>query len=388
MIIKRLKEYGAKTITIMVVVFLFIVVGCSEDKAGMDLPEFLEAEIPKLMEQNKVPGAAIAIIHQGQIKWAEGFGYADVKQKIEVDENTIFQVASNSKSVAALGIMKLIEQGRLELDRPVENYLSRWHIPDNSYNKEEVTIRRLLSHTAGLSLHGYPGYPKGEKMPTLEESLNGKNNVNEEVKLVKRPGSQFQYSGGGYTLLQLVVEEITGQTYSEFMKNEILNPLDMNDSLYALQSDEVRNLAVGYEQTGEAYPILSFRELAAAGLHTSVVDFSKFVAALINDEDENQPAGRNILSEESLNMMFTPVMNRYGLGFLIVSNEDHELITHGGTNFGYQSNFYMNRKSGDGIVILTNSDSGHKMIQEMINRIVEWENINQSSYKFGFELIM
>ncbi|WP_165867399.1 serine hydrolase domain-containing protein [Paenibacillus pinisoli] len=385
---KRLKEYWVKTITIMVAVFLFIVVGCSEEKAGMDLPEFLEAEIPKLMEQNKVPGAAIAIIHQGHIKWAEGFGYADVKQKIEVDENTIFQVASNSKPVAAWGIIKLIEQGRLELDMPVENYLSRWHIPDSVYNKEEVTIRGLLSHTAGLSLHGYPGYPEGENLPTLEESLNGKNSVDEEVKLVYSPGGQFRYSGGGYTLLQLVVEEITEQTYSEFMKNEILNPLDMNDSLYALHSEEVRNLAVGYEQTGEAYPIISYRELAAAGLHTTVIDYSKFVAALVKDEDEKQPAGRNILSEESLNTMFTPVMNRYGLGFLIISNEDHELITHGGTNIGYQSNFYMNRKSGDGIVILTNSDSGNKMIQEVINQIVKWENINQSSYKFGLELIM
>ncbi|WP_157993914.1 serine hydrolase domain-containing protein [Cohnella abietis] len=395
-----MKGYWIKSIAMMVAVFLFLVVGCAEEKkdisestvtqislAEIDLPKLLEEEIPKLMKQNKVPGAAIAIIHQGHLEWAEGFGYANVKKKIAVDEKTIFQVASNSKSVNSLGILKLVEQAKLDLDKPVESYLSRWHIPDSDYDKEKVTIRKLLSHTSGLSLHGYPGYPKGKKLPTLEESLSGKNSAKEKVKLIFEPGKQYQYSGGGYTLLQLAIEEITKQSYSEFMKSEILDPLGMSNSLFALHSEEVPNLAVGYKKSGKAYPIISYRELAAAGLHTSIVDFAKFVASIVEDKIEMKPAGREVLSNKSLDMMFTPVLNGYGLGFVIISRQGKELITHGGANLGYQSNFYINRDSGDGIVILTNSDSGLIMIQETINLIKKWETENQNSYQFGFEAI-
>ncbi|RKP47898.1 class A beta-lactamase-related serine hydrolase [Cohnella endophytica] len=399
MISTRTGRLRLLSITILVAGVIFLP-GCSKDitnvnestleptsYAEMDLPTFLEAEMQKRMKQYHVPGAAIAVIHQGHLAWSRGFGYANVKKKIKVDEKTIFQVASNSKSVNSWGILKLVEQGKLELDKPVDRYLTRWHIPESSFNMEEVTICRLLSHTAGLSLHGYPGYPKGRKIPTLEESLSGKNSAEQKVELIYEPGTQYQYSGGGYTLLQLVVEEVTKRNYSDYMKSEILNPLGMDDSLFALHSEEVSNLAVGYNQSKKAYPTISYRELAAAGLHTNVVDFAKFVAALVDDKIEKQPAGRNILSKESLGRMFTPVLNNYGLGFGVISGSDDELITHSGSNIGYQSTYYINRTSGDGVVILTNSDSGGAMFQEVIQQIGQWEFDNQSDYHFGFDLV-
>jgi len=387
-------------IKIVMAAVLFIVIGCSkeitpvsestltrEDYSGVDLTELLEKEIPILMKQYRIPGTSIAIIHNGHLAWVKGFGYANKKKQIKVDENTIFQVASNSKSVNSWGILKLVEQGKLQLDQPVEDYLTRWHIPKSSFNSDKVTISRLLNHTSGLSLHGYPGYPSGKKIPSLEESLNGENSAKQKVELIYEPGTQFQYSGGGYTLLQLVVEEVTQQDYSDFMKNEILNPLGMKDSLFALHSEDVSNLATGYNQSGKAYPILSYRELAAAGLHTNVIDFTKFVTALVDDEVEKRPAGRNILSEDSLDKMFSPVKNQYGLGYGVISGLNNELITHAGANFGYQSAYYINRTSGDGLVILTNSDLGIKLVQSVTTLIHKWEIENQSDYRFGFDLV-
>ncbi|MBO9596274.1 MAG: beta-lactamase family protein, partial [Cohnella sp.] len=278
-------------------------------------------------------------------------------------------------------------QGKLQLDQPVEDYLTRWHIPKSTFNREEVTMSRLLNHTSGLSLRGYPGYPNGKKVPSLEESLNGKNSAMEKVQLIYEPGTQSQYSGGGYTLSQLVVEEVTQQDYSDYMKNEILNPLGMEDSSFALHSEDVANLATGYNQWGRAYPITSYRELAAAGLHTNVIDFSKFVTALVDDQVENQPAGRHILSADSLDQMFAPGRYGYGLGFGVISGINSELITHSGANVGYRSAYYMNRMSGDGLIIFTNSDQGLELIQSVIVQIHKWETENQSDYRFGFNLI-
>ena len=128
-----------------------------------------------------------------------------------VDGDTVFQAASISKTLTAWGVMRLVEQGALELDAPVGRYLTRWQLPPSPYNHDGVTIRRLLSHTAGLSLHGYPGIAPEQPLPTLEESLSGGHPGAEDVRVVSEPGTTYAYSGGGYTLLQLVVEEVTGE---------------------------------------------------------------------------------------------------------------------------------------------------------------------------------
>ena len=213
-----------KKTQIMISIFIMILflLGCSNEQVSKqndfdELTKQLNKKIPKLLNKYGVTGTAVALIHNGKVMWTEGYGFADKEKGIKVTPNTVFQAASISKAVTAWGIMKLVEEGRLDLDTPVENYLTRWHIPPSEYDENGVTARRLLSHTAGLSLHGFPGFDPEVSLPTLEESLSGKNSSGVEVRLIKEPGKEMDYSGGGYTLLSLIVEEVTGELFEEYM---------------------------------------------------------------------------------------------------------------------------------------------------------------------------
>ncbi|OAB38297.1 hypothetical protein PMSD_08025 [Paenibacillus macquariensis subsp. defensor] len=344
----------------------------SADISVQDLVESLEISVPLAMDQHQIPGAAIAVIERGEVVWSKGFGFADVENKIKVDETSLFQVASNSKPVTAWGVLKLVEEGKLDLNAPVEQYLSRWQIPNSPLSKEKVTIERLLSHTSGLSLSGYKGYPSGSTFPTLEQSLNGENSESTKVALIHEPGSKFQYSGGGYTVLQLLIEEVSQQSFSDFMKEEILIPLGMNDSLFTYEEKEVHKLSVGYKTNGDPYPVTLYTELAAAGLLTTISDYAKFVAASVDDKRQGKPVGRNVLTADSLKMMFNPRLNSYGLGYATMKIETVPILTHGGNNVGYISNFYINLSNGNGIVLLTNSDNGGKFIDKIAAEAKGW----------------
>jgi len=150
------------------------------------------------LEEFIVPGAAIALIDNGEVILQKGYGYADVEKKIKVSSKTGFNIGSISKTVAAWGVMRLVEKGKIDLDSPAEKYLTRWHLPKSAFDINKVTIRRLLSHTAGLSLHGYPGWSPEDKLPSLEESLAGKNNGPGDVRVIMEPGTKWKYSGGWF----------------------------------------------------------------------------------------------------------------------------------------------------------------------------------------------
>jgi CubicO group peptidase (beta-lactamase class C family) len=168
------------------------------------------------MEKYRVPGTAASLVRNGEVVWSEGYGLADRDRGVPVTADTVFQVASISKAVTSWGVMRLVESGQLELDAPVEQYLTRWHLPPSNYDASGVTIRRLLSHSAGLSVMGYPGLRPEIQLPSLEESLSGNNGGAGEVRIIMEPGTQFSYSGGGFTLLQLIIEEVTGETARRF----------------------------------------------------------------------------------------------------------------------------------------------------------------------------
>ncbi|AOZ92545.1 serine hydrolase domain-containing protein [Paenibacillus crassostreae] len=373
-----------KLLTVGMISIILLNVGCSGNRTKsvhqtsnnaatiQDLVGSLEISVPLSMEQHQVPGAAIALIEGGEVVWSKGFGLADVENKIKVDETSLFQVASNSKPVTAWGVMKLVEEGKLDLNAPVEQYLSRWQIPNTPLSKEKVTIERLLNHTSGLSLGGYIGYPSGSTFPTLEQSLNGENSEGTKVTLIHEPGTKYEYSGGGYTVLQLLIEEISQQSFSDFMKEEILIPLGMNHSFFTYDEKEVRKLSFGYKTNGDPYPITLYTELAAAGLLSTISDYAEFVAASVDDKIQGKPVGRNVLTADSLEMMFKPSLNSYGLGYRITKMEKVPILTHGGNNVGYISNFYINLSSGNGIVLLTNSDNGSKFIDEIAAKAKYW----------------
>jgi CubicO group peptidase (beta-lactamase class C family) len=332
----------------------------------------LDELVPQLLEENDVPGAAVALVGDGEVAWSAGYGLADRERGVPVTADTVFQVASLSKPVTAWGVMRLVESGKLELDAPVEQYLTRWHLPPSRYDAGGVTIHRLLSHTAGLSLGGYPGIPPDRELPTVEESLSGNNGGAGDVRITMEPGAQFSYSGGGYTLLQLVIEEVTGESFSEFMQEQVLQPLGMFHSSFEWRSDLRPATAVAYSATGAPLPNYLFTEKAAAGLYTTAPDLARFLAAEMPGPN-GEPAGRGVLSPDTLALMFTPVLpgqveTAYGLGHRISTLQDgSKVVSHGGANAGWRASFAALPKQGQGIVVLTNSDKGGAVIEDAVN---------------------
>jgi len=200
---------------------------------GQTQSEFLEKLdhfIPKKMEAKKVPGVAIVIIDNGKPIYKKGIGWADKEATLKVSTQTGFNIGSISKMFTAWGVLKLAEEGKINIDSSVERYLTRWKLPDSEFDRTKVTVRGLLSHTAGLSVHGYPGFAPEAKLPTIEASLDGENGpvrANEKVMLIHEPQTKFKYSGGGYTILQLMIEEVTKKPFAQYMQTEIFDPLQM-----------------------------------------------------------------------------------------------------------------------------------------------------------------
>ncbi len=328
----------------------------------------LDEELPELLKKCLVPGAAIAVISKGEIVFVRPYGFADLASQSKVTLETGFNIGSISKTVAAWGLMKLVEQGKLNLDKPISNYLKRWQIPESEFDETGITLRRLLSHTAGLSLHGYPGFGPTDNLPTLEASLNGVTNGSGEVRLMMEPGSKWQYSGGGYTIAQLLVEEVSNMSFSDFMREQILKPLAMNHSDYQLSAPILAASSVAYDEFGEVTANPRFSAQAAAGLHTTITDLATFALAVVEGPKNLKP-GRGVLSLESTKEMTTPAAaseGRYGLGYGIHKLADGQTaVGHGGSNRGWQANFKVTLELGDGLVIVTNGSNGGAVIGQI-----------------------
>jgi CubicO group peptidase (beta-lactamase class C family) len=347
----------------------------------------LDDQMPQWLQQYHVPGVAVALVRNGGVVWSKGYGIADEARGLPITNDTVFQVASISKAVTAWGVMRLVEKGHLNLDAPVEEYLTRWHLPPSSYDAKGVTIRRLLSHSAGLSVQGYPGLPPEEPLPSLEESLSGNNGGAGSVRIQMEPGTQFKYSGGGYTLLQLVIEEVTGDSFSNFMQREVLDPLGMNHSSFEWRDDLRPATATGYSFNKKPYPNYLFTEKAAAGLYTTAPDLARFVAAEMVGPN-GEPAGRGIIAPTTLTKMYTPVVQLQGMEMLLGESmglghfietlpDGTKAISHGGGNQGWQLEFMTLPEQREGIVILTNSDRGFHLYTQLLGAWVDWLGIER-----------
>lgn len=321
-----------------------------------DTQSFIEA-VNKELDKEFVGNFAMAIIKEGKID--KEIYYSEGKP---VTRKTIFQVASLSKLVSAMGIMKLRELGKIDLDTPVSQYLTRWELPPSEFDNEKVTIRRLLSHTAGLTDGlGYSGFETQDSVQTLEASLTKASDADEgrsgEVKVGIEPNSSWEYSGGGFTLLQLLVEETSGQTFDEFMKENIFHPLNMTQSTYKWSETLNNNLCEFYNEDGSRAPHFYYTSLAATSLYTSIEDLEKFFVLFSNKESL---PGNTPLSQNSLRLMrksHGEMMGAaiYGLGtFLYVDvGKDDYIIGHDGKSTPpINTALRINPKTGDGIVVL------------------------------------
>jgi len=358
---------GKISLSIIILGFLFGV--CSNQPASPNkkdsLENVLDSLVPSILLEKNVPGVSIAVLKGGEIIFTKGYGKADIQKNKAVNTNTLFNIGSISKSLTAFAIVALSEEGIIHLDSPVVKYIRRWKLPANKFDPRKVTIRKVLSHTAGLSVRGYNGqYLPGEKLPTIEESLAGYKGSDGKLEIISEPGTQFSYSSGGYTLLQLLIEEMTGNSFSIYMEQTLFEPLNMDQTGYALKEAT----ATPYKGGGEPWPQYQFIEQGSGGIYTTANDLAKFVAAYAI-----QNKGKDIVKPESIAMILQPAPGtngNYGLGCKIFPvSEKTKLITHDGANEGWRAMYMLQPDTGNGIVIMTNSDEGGKIGAPIICKV-------------------
>jgi CubicO group peptidase (beta-lactamase class C family) len=323
-------------------------------------------------QEHRIPGLSLALIDGDKITKAQGYGFSDQAGKFPVTILTLFQAASLSKCLTAVAALRLVEQGRLSLDEDVNVKLRSWKIPPNEFSKkEQVTLRRLLSHNAGVNIHGFPGYAVGQPIPTLSEVLNGTPPANNPaIRVDTIPGTTPRYSGGGYVVLQQLLIDVSGLPFPELMQTLVLQPLGMTSSSFQqpLPESFKQTTATGHTQNGQ--PISGgarlYPEMAAAGLWTTPSDLALFVIGI-----QQSLAGQSnsILSASMTHEMLTPHPTTYGLGPLISGTGKTLKFFHSGRNAGFDAFLMAHVETGKGAVIMMNANAGPKALNSILKAI-------------------
>lgn len=329
----------------------------------------------------RVGNVVIALLNDGEI-------FADYSRSIgdPVGTSTVFQMASVSKWVTAWGVMALVEQGAIDLDVPVSRYLTRWTLPESRFDNDDVTVRRLLSHTAGLTDGlGYMGFEPGQPVQDLPESLahaaDAMDGASGTVRVGARPGARWKYSGGGYSILQLMVEDVTGQPFASYMQRTVLDPLGMAHSTFSWDDRGGAELATFYDNDLEPALHYRFTALAAASLYSSANDGVRFLQAHLPGTD-GEPPGRGVLRPETIAAMRTPeasVLARdiWGLGPMLYvdDNAGGHVIGHDGNNHpALNLSWRLNPATGNGIVVMSSGDGS--LASVLAGEWVFWETGN------------
>jgi len=338
-----------------------------------------------LMSKYHVPGVSVAVIKDSRVHWSKGYGLADVVTGARVETDTLFQAASISKPVAAMAVLKAVQDGRFSLDDDINAIVRSWKLPTGDFTRERpVTPRALLSHTSGLGDgFGFPGYHPSAPLPTLVQILDGQppSNVG-PVRMERPPLTAMKYSGGGVTLMQLAMTEVFARPFPDLMQELVLGPIGMSNSRYEqpLAPPFDAHAARAHDREGKArdakwhvYP-----ELEAAGLWTTPGDLAKFAI-----EVQLAAAGKSnrVLSRALAQEMVTPVgVGDYGVGLAIVKIGEGWYFAHGGSNWGFQCSLRAHRLKGYGVAIMTNGDAGAPVIREIQNRVAaayHWDSLDK-----------
>lgn len=335
------------------------------------------------MAHYRVPGVSLALIENGHIAWAEGYGVKIAGEHEPVTPNTRFQAASISKPVGAACDLRLVELGRLELDEDVNVKLTSWQVPEHKLaDSEKVTLRRILNHSAGLTVHGFSGYAASEKVPKTIQVLNGEALANSEavgINLV--PGTVERYSGGGYTILQLLIEDVTGLSFDEAVQKYVLEPAGMAESTYAQPLPETLEPHAATAHDLEGKPVSgrwhTYPEKAAAGLWTTPTDLARFALSL---QASLRGAKGALLRTETIEEMLTPQLGAFGLGLVVQQFAGKTWFSHGGSNEGYRCALLASASTGQGIVIMSNGENGLPLVQEVLtgtSHVFGWQAAEQ-----------
>jgi CubicO group peptidase (beta-lactamase class C family) len=323
------------------------------------------------MKHYNIKGLSIAVVHDFKMEWVKGYGWADSSENRPVTDQTLFQAASISKSFNALGVLKLVQDKKIDLDRDINDYLETWKFPyDDKSNKKPITLTELLSHTAGLSIHGFPGYAFGDTIPTLSQVLDGKKPANTEaVRSLVEPGKQVIYSGGGVTISQMIVTDATHMPYEEYMQRNVLDPMGMKSSFFSQPPlKEKRDLlATGYYSDGKevAGKYHIYPEKAAAGLWTNPADLCRYI---IETQLSYNGKSSKVLTPEMTRLRLAPVLEDAALGVFVAKKGEYKYFTHNGGNEGFTCLYAGCLDNGEGVVIMTNSDNS-AILDEVINSV-------------------
>ncbi|TVP73296.1 MAG: class A beta-lactamase-related serine hydrolase [Gemmatimonadales bacterium] len=328
------------------------------------------ASVEERLEHHGVPGVSVAVIEEGELLWARGWGEA--ADGVPVTPETLFQAASISKPVMAVGALRLVEDGVLSLDSDVNEQLQGWQVPDSPFTYDrKVSLRGLLSHSAGLTVHGFPGYAEGAEVPSLVQLLDGASPANTApVRVDTIPGDLWRYSGGGSSVVQLLMTEVTGLPFPELMDSLVLGPLGMERSTFQQPLPRARHgeAATAHGANGEAVPgrFHTYPEKAAAGLWTTPSDLARLAIEL---QRLLAGASDGILQPETVREMLTLQAGEWGLGFTLREGDGHLWFSHGGANRGFRATFLAMAHEGRGVVVMTNSDAGMGIANEIVRAV-------------------
>lgn len=323
------------------------------------------------MRHHNVPGVSIAVIHNYALEWVKGYGVLEAGGNIPVTPETLFQAASISKPVTAMGILSLAQEGRLKLDGEANQYLATWRIPENEFTaQQKVSPGHLLTHTAGMPAWGYVGYFFDQPLPALTQILDGQRPPanSTAIRVERVPGTEYVYSNGGFLVLQQMAMDVTGRPFDTWIKSTILDRLEMTRTTFdqPLPPPLQTNAARGHLSNGamirggwKIYP-----ELASAGMWTTAADLARFV---IEMQRSYFGQSNRVLSKDLTRLMLTPFAPSYGLGVELAP--EGALFYHSGANNGYRNLMLGYPYTGDGAVILTNSDGGAELRQEIARAI-------------------
>jgi CubicO group peptidase (beta-lactamase class C family) len=330
-----------------------------------------------------VPGVSIAVINNGEIEWARGYGVAAAHEKRPVTTGTLFQAASISKPVTALAALRLVQEGTLSLDENVNVKLKSWRVPDNTFTaRQKVTLRMLLGHSAGFNVEDVGSYAAGESLPTLVQALDGVPPAHSPpIRVEAEPGKAFRYSGGGYSVIQQLLMDVTGKSFADLMQDLVLGRLGMTSSTFRqpLPAERAAEAATGHDVHGEPLPGRwhIFPQAAAAGLWTTPSDLARFAIGIERSFNGKSDA---VLSMATTKEMLTPGLAGYGLGWWVGSTGGRASFSHPGQNEGFLCMLFAYVDTRQGAVVMTNGDRGNGLFNEILRAIAReygWPDYRQ-----------
>jgi CubicO group peptidase (beta-lactamase class C family) len=345
------------------------------------------------MTELYTPGVSVAVVDNFEVAWARGFGIRKMGERAAVQPDTPFQAGSISKPVFALAVMRLGQDKRIDLDADIRTYLKSWQLPEGDDGwAPRVNVRQLLSHTAGTTVHGFPGYPAGGAWPSLAQILDGAYPANTPPIFVDLiPGMQFRYSGGGTTVAQLAVTDLVGLSFPDLMRELVLAPVGMADSDYKQppSSRLADRAAVGHPLNGVPIPERwhVYPEMGAAGLWTTACDLARLGAALMRGL-RGEVTGLG-LSRDNLAAMLRPQLpdqtkgsEFVGLGWFCEGEGDAFRFGHAGGIHGFLADLRLYPATGQGAAVMINSNHGRSLMEELfhsIEREYGWPTMAQAT---------